>query len=130
MFTKNTVNVMGRLGKAPTLKSEKGPAVRLDVATDRYKSDTTDWHTVTVFGKTAEACMASLKKGSMVDIEGRIKYDKYTQEDGTERWFTEIIANPGGVRFLDPKAASSRRDEPPVDHSDNHGEPAQDDIPF
>src|SRR3546814_11015349 len=34
-----------------------------------------------------------LRKGSQVYVEGEIRYDKYTGQDGVEKYFTEIVAN-------------------------------------
>ena len=53
----------------------------------------TEWHRVTFFGKLGEIAGEYLRKGSQVYVEGSIRYDKYTGQDGTERYFTDIIAD-------------------------------------
>jgi single-strand DNA-binding protein len=45
------------------------------------------------FGKTAQTCQDSLKKGSPVLIEGNLKTRTYTDNNNTNRKVTEIIIN-------------------------------------
>src|SRR3546814_10228740 len=45
------------------------------------------------FGKLGEIAGEYLRKGSQVYVEGEIRYDKYTGQDGVEKYFTEIVAN-------------------------------------
>ena len=58
--TINKVELLGRVGTDPEMRyTPNGTAVtNLRLATDRYRrdgEDATDWHTVIVWGKTAEA---------------------------------------------------------------------------
>ena len=48
---------------------------------------------MTFFGKLGEIAGEYLRKGSQVYVEGSIRYDKYTGQDGVERYFTDIIAD-------------------------------------
>ena len=48
---------------------------------------------MTFFGKLGEIAGEYLRKGSQVYVEGSIRYDKYTGQDGIERYSTDIIAD-------------------------------------
>lgn len=109
----NRVTLVGRLGQDVELKyTPTGiPFARLSVATNStYKNkdgqpvDKTDWHRVIVFQKTAENCANYLGKGSLVYLEGRLSTRKWVDQEGVERYVTEITAKR--VQFLD-----RRRDE-------------------
>lgn len=91
---------MGFVGVKPEKRGER--AVSLTLATHRRgytKADgsvvpeTTDWHNVTVFdSKLSEFCLKYVDKGSMLVVEGEIRYSTYTDSNGIERRGTEIIA--------------------------------------
>lgn len=110
MSTKNLVIILGRLGADPELRHTKsGDAVcNLSVATDRYAKDAsqkkTDWHRVSVWGKSAEAAAQYLKKGSEVLVQGEIRYSEY-EKDGQRRFSTDIVA-VGGVTFVGSRSDS------------------------
>jgi single-strand DNA-binding protein len=103
----NKVIIIGNLGKDPELKVTEGgtPVCRLSVATTREwmnkqtneKQSETEWHRVTVWGKSAEHCNNYLKKGRQVYVEGRLRTTSYEQ-DGVKKWSTEIVSET--VQFL------------------------------
>ena len=94
----NKVIILGRLGRDPELRETAGGTTvcRLAVATSRrytkdgQKQEATEWHDISLFGKTAEIAGQYLKKGSEVYVEGRLHTRKYTGKDGVERYATEI----------------------------------------
>lgn len=97
----NRVSITGNLGAAPvpvSLKNGKAKA-RFSVATNRYyknkegvwQSETT-WHNVIAWGKLAEFTISQLVKGAPVQVEGRLNYRMYTDNNGVDRFITEIIA--------------------------------------
>ena len=45
------------------------------------------------FGKLGEIAGEYLRKGSQVYVEGELRYDKYTGQDGVEKYSTDIVAN-------------------------------------
>lgn len=106
----NKVILIGNLGADPELKTLSGGSVtcRLSVATSRsWKNKNTDeleteteWHRVTVWGKTAEHCNNYLSKGRSVYVEGRLRTSSYEQ-DGIKKWSTEVVADT--VQFLGSK---------------------------
>jgi len=103
----NKVILLGRLGTDPELRytQNRTPVCSLKLATsDRRKgpdgdwTEHTEWHTVVTFGKTAENCAQYLKKGRQAYVEGRIQTKKYQDQEGKDRYWTEIIANT--VQFI------------------------------
>ncbi len=98
----NKVTLLGNIGSDPEVRyTQSGMAVtRVSLATTSVRNDRdgnrqeqTQWHRVTFFGKLAEIAGEYLRRGSQVYVEGEIRYDKYTGQDGIERYSTDIIAN-------------------------------------
>lgn len=98
----NKAILVGNLGNDPDVKyTQGGMAVcTLSVATTSVRKDKdgntredTQWHRVKLFGKLGEIAGEYLKKGRQVYIEGSIRYDKFTGQDGIEKYVTEIIAD-------------------------------------
>ena len=52
----------------------------------------TEWHRVILFGRAAELAKDYLRKGSSVLIEGRLRTRKWTDQNGQDRWTTEIVS--------------------------------------
>jgi single-strand DNA-binding protein len=48
---------------------------------------------VVFFGKLGEIAGEYLRKGSQCYVEGELRYDKYTGQDGVEKYTTDIVAN-------------------------------------
>ncbi len=121
----NKIYIMGNLGKDPELKQTQSQKsyTNMSVATtetykdkDGNKQDSTQWHTVSVWGKQAEHCTKYLAKGSSVLVEGTVRYESY-EKDGDKKYFTKILAQK--VVFLGSKRDKGQS-EPPL----------PDDIPF
>ena len=98
----NKAILVGNLGNDPEVKYTQGgmAITKISLATTSVRKDKdgnqqeqTQWHRVTFFGKLGEIAGEYLKKGSQVYVEGEIRYDKYTGQDGVEKYFTEIVAN-------------------------------------
>ena len=102
----NKVMLIGRLGVKPELKTlSSGDAVtRLSVATsyqtkkDGVREERTEWHNVTVWGKSAENCVKYLDKGKLVFVEGHLHNAHWKAKDGTDRYDREVRAET--VTFL------------------------------
>lgn len=112
MASMNKVFLLGRLGRDPELRyTQSGnPVASLRMATDESYTDNrgqkverTEWHTVAVWGRSAENCANYLRKGSLCFVEGSLQTRKWQAQDGTDRYSTEIKAFR--VQFLDPKGA-------------------------
>lgn len=65
----------------------------------------TEWHNIIVRNKGAEICEKYLKKGDLVYIEGRLKTRKWQDQQGVERYSTEVHCSD--FTFLSPKSDSS-----------------------
>lgn len=98
----NKVTLIGHLGQDPELNHlESGTAVgRFSLATSETYKDAsgepqtnTEWHNVVVWRQQAEIAEKLLKKGSLVYVEGKISYRKYTDKNGIEKTVTDIVCN-------------------------------------
>ena len=69
------------------------------------KVSNTEWHNIVVRNKAAEICEKYLKKGDKVYIEGRIKTRKWQDDQGNDRYSTEIQCTD--FTFLTPKNETS-----------------------
>ena len=58
---------------------------------DKVRRERTDWHTVVLFGRRAEALAKLLVKGSSIFVEGSIRTSSY-EKDGVKKFKTEIHA--------------------------------------
>jgi len=99
---RNRVQLIGHLGQDPeTGESQAGTKfVRFSIATNEsYKNDKgektedTQWHNVTAWGKTAEIVENHCSKGDHVAIEAKLKHRDYDREDGTKVYVTDIVAH-------------------------------------
>ena len=68
------------------------------------KVSNTEWHNIVVRNKAAEICEKYLNKGDKVYIEGRLKTRKWQDDQGNDRYSTEIQCTD--FTFLTPKAES------------------------
>jgi len=97
----NKVTLVGRLGSDPEVRRlENGAAVaKFSVATNEsYKDnmgnwqDRTEWHSVVAWRYLAEKAENSLKKGSLVYIEGKLGTRKWQDQNGNDRYTTDVTA--------------------------------------
>lgn len=99
----NKAIIIGTLGRDPEVRYTAGGSAvaNLSVATSEQwkdkntgeKKEQTEWHRVSIFGKLAEIAGEYLKKGSHVYIEGRIQTRKWQDQNGHDKYTTEIVAN-------------------------------------
>ena len=95
--------LIGNLGRDPEVRYTAGGSAvaNLRIATTESwrdkqsgeKKENTEWHSVVLFGKTAEIAGEYLKKGRTVYIEGRLQTRKYQDKDGQDRYSTEVVAS-------------------------------------
>ena len=69
----------------------------------------TEWHNIVVRNKAAEICEKYLKKGDKVYIEGRIKNRKWQDDNGNDRYSTEIQCTD--FTFLTAKNESGNQNQ-------------------
>lgn len=118
--TLNKVMLIGHLGDEVKLHYFEGGGCvgRFPLATNESytnkqtneKVTTTEWHNVVVRNKGAEICEKYLSKGDRIYVEGKIKTRKWQDEQGNDRYSTEIQCHD--FTFLTTKADSqnSNRD--------------------
>ncbi|MDE0231478.1 MAG: single-stranded DNA-binding protein [Chloroflexota bacterium] len=128
--TINRVELLGRVGSDPEMRyTASGIAVtQLRLATDRGRRDgepETDWHSVAVWGKLAEAVAEYVQKGQRLYVAGRLVQSSWEGDDGQRRYRTEVHAHE--VVFLDPSRNGNGSNE--YGNSDA-STPADDDLPF
>jgi len=143
----NRVQIIGNLGRDPEVRTlQNGSSVvSLSIATSESwkdkqsgeRQERTEWHRVVIFadqlGKLAERYLA---KGSKVFIEGQLKTRKWTDNQGIERYSTEIHLTPfnGTLTFLDSKKGSDDRTphrEPAIaGTAGSAGADLDDEVPF
>ena len=104
------------------------------------KVSNTEWHNIVVRNKAAEICEKYLKKGDKVYIEGRLKTRKWQDDQGKDRYTTEIQCTD--FTFLTPKSdggnpnpnaganqSQSSQTQKPVQNTDPVKQ-EEDDLPF
>jgi len=99
----NKVILVGNLGRDPDMKyTASGSAIaNITVATSESWNDKqtgerqerTEWHRVVFFRRLAEVAGEYLRKGSQVYIEGKLQTRKWQDQNGQDRYTTEIVAN-------------------------------------
>ncbi|HBO30142.1 MULTISPECIES: single-stranded DNA-binding protein [Leeuwenhoekiella] len=99
---RNHVQLIGNVGQEPTITNlESGRKVaRFSLATNEfYKKDkgekvqTTEWHTVVAWGKTADLIENYVVKGKELALSGKLKSRSYEDKEGVTRYVTEIEAS-------------------------------------
>lgn len=110
----NQVNLIGRLGKDPIIRTlpDGGAVANMSLAINKSFKTTTgatvekvEWVNIVTFGKLAEVCGDHLKKGRLVFGSGELRTRDWTDKDGIKRYSTEVVCNT--IRFLDSKKAES-----------------------
>lgn len=98
----NKVIIVGNMGQDPEIKyMPNGNAVtNISVATSESWKDQqgqlqerTEWHRIVMFRKLAEIAGQYLRKGSQVYIEGKLQTRKWQDQNGQDRYTTEIVAD-------------------------------------
>ena len=111
----NKVILIGNIGKDPEVKYfPNGDAFcNLTLATSESwndkgsgeKKERTEWHNLVITRKLAEIAGQYLKKGSKIYVEGSLRYRKYTDKEGQERYITEINVND--MQMLDGRGGGA-----------------------
>ena len=98
----NKAVIVGRLGRDPEVRTlqDGNRVISFSVATSdtwrdkqtQERRERTEWHRVAIFneplGRVAEQY---LRKGSQVYLEGQLQTRKWTDQQGQERYTTEIV---------------------------------------
>ena len=148
--TVNKVILVGRLGKDPEMRyTSSGTAVvNFSMATNHFtkdkdgnNTDTTEWHQVVAFGRTAEVAGEYLNKGKLVYIEGRLQTRSWDDPNGQKRYKTEVVCSnlqllgskgdsevpQGEAPVMEKTTESNNEKESPAATT---GSEEEDDLPF
>ena len=97
----NKVILVGNLGADPEARSlnNGGEVVNLRVATsenwkdkDGNRQERTEWHQVVIFNENlGRVAKSYLRKGSKVYLEGQIQTRKWTDNQGNDKYTTEVV---------------------------------------
>ena len=107
----NRATIIGNVGKDPDIKTMPSgkKIVNLSVATSESwtdkqsgeKKERTEWHRVVIFNEgLAGVAERYVRKGSKIMIEGQLQTRKWTDQNGTERYSTEIVLQAFGGNLL------------------------------
>ena len=109
----NKVILVGNLGKDPETRyfPEGGAITNVTLATSESWKDRntgeqqerTEWHRVTFRGRLAEIAGEYLRKGSKVYVEGKLATRKWQDQQGNDRYTTEVQALE--MQMLDSRSA-------------------------
>jgi single-strand DNA-binding protein len=115
----NKVILIGNVGADPELRYlPSGNAVTtLSVATSETwkdkqtgdKQERTEWHRVVCFNRLGEIAGEYIRKGTKLYLEGSLRTRKWQDQQGQDRYTTEIVAN--ALQMLDGKGGPSNYDE-------------------
>jgi single-strand DNA-binding protein len=109
MSATNSCNFVGRLGKAPVVRTA-GSAKPIDIANFRIAvndyiggKEVTTWVNVVCFNGLANSVQRNADKGTLVTVEGRLQERQWKDKTGLTRYTTEVIAN--GIQVLTGRKA-------------------------
>lgn len=115
MASINKVILVGHLGQDPEVKymPSGGAVTNISIATtDSWKDkasgekkENTEWHRVVFFNRLAEIVGEYLRKGSQVYIEGNLRTRKWQDQNGVDKYTTEIVARE--MQMLGSRAGGS-----------------------
>ena len=136
----NKVQLIGNLGADPEIRhTQQGLAVaNLRVATTETwrdkrsgeRREKTEWHRVVIFDeKLAEVAEKYLHKGSKVYLEGQLQTRKWQDQEGNDRYSTEVVlpSYGGTLTMLGEKSNPESNSQSQADGSD---EDFEDTVPF
>ena len=134
----NKVIIVGYLGNDPEIRTmPNGEAVaNITVATSESWNDkntgerreVTEWHRIVFYRRQAEVAGEYLRKGSKVYVEGRLKTRKWQDQNGQDRYTTEIQGDV--LQMLDSKRDSEPNHQPRQKQSNNAYAKAKDGVPI
>src|SRR3954451_1362547 len=116
----NKVILVGNMGKDPEVRTTQDGAkiVNLTLATSETWNDRTsgerkertEWHRVVIFNdRVADVAERFLKKGAKIYVEGSLQTRKWTDQQGQERYTTEVVLGRfnGQLTMLDTRSGGA-----------------------
>ena len=123
----NKVILLGNLGRDPEIRSTQSGSkmATFSIATSkRWKDkntqeqkDKTSWHNIVVFGDgLVDIIEKYVKKGSKIYIEGELQTRKWQDQDGNDRYTTEVILQGfnSNLTLLDSRNANTNIEDQPI----------------
>ena len=128
----NKVMLIGNVGKDPDVNFTASgiPVAQFRLATTESRKDKdgqyqehTEWHTIIAWRGLAEIIQRLVHRGSRIYVEGRLQTRIFEDQNGTKKYFTEVVAD--NILLLD-----GRRSEENSSQSESAPTSVDDDIPF
>ena len=135
----NKVILVGNLGRDPEIRRTQDgrPIANLRIATSETwrdknsgeRREKTEWHSVVIFNEgLCKVAEQYLKKGSKVYVEGQLQTRKWQDQQGQERYSTEVVVQGfnGALTMLDGARAGggmSDSAQPDYDNGGGQSEP-------
>ncbi len=119
MASLNSVNLIGRVGKDPEVRTFEGGSklATFTLATDEAYTDksgqrqeSTEWHNIVLNGRLADVAERFVRKGSMLYIGGKIKTRSWQDQQGQKHYQTEIVGLQ--LQLLDKREAQATAPQP------------------
>lgn len=138
----NVVELIGNLGRAPDLRhtADGTPVANLSVATsEKWKDkhtgeqkERTEWHRVVLWRNLAEIASKYLDKGSKVYLRGQLQTRKWQDQDGNDRYTTEVVLSGFDAKLvmLDGKGRRDDDERAAEPGDQSPGADLDDEIPF
>ena len=132
----NRVIILGNVGQQPESKTlpSGGQVANLSMATSEswkdkqsgQKQERTEWHRVVFFNRLAEIVTEYVKKGSKIYVEGKLQTRKWQDNDGQDRYTTEIVANE--MQMLDRRLSTAQDGSHAIPSDDANSQAVPDDF--
>ena len=139
----NKVILIGNIGADPEIRRTNNgdPIANLRIATSESwkdknsgeRKEKTEWHSVVIFDENLCKVVENyLKKGSKVYIEGALQTRKWQDQEGKDRYSTEVVWQKfrGNLTMLDSKGEGGGRSISSRDNSAQSDDNMDDEIPF
>ena len=120
----NKVILVGNLGRDPEIRSmqDGGRVANLSLATSETwrdktsgeRRERTEWHRIVIFNeRLLEVAEKYLRKGSKIYLEGQLQTRKWTDQQGQERYSTEVVLQRfrGELTMLDSRGGGREEGE-------------------
>lgn len=133
----NKIILIGNCGSDPDVREVNGGKIakfRLATTDRAYTNkqgvqvpEQTQWHSCIAFGKQADIISQFIHKGTKLFVDGKMKYGKYTDNQGVERWTADVIID--NFEILTPKTDNQQGYQQPQYPQQSNGygrDPLQD----
>lgn len=139
----NQVILIGRIGKKPEIAKTQDDRkiAKFSLATSEHwkdketmeRKEKTEWHRVVVYSsKIAEVIENFVEEGVLVCVEGKLKYEKWSDPQGVEHKMTTIVVDLNGKFMMLERKKNSESSSTTSNFFDNKHDDKHDEeeIPF